>query len=91
MDVQSDVGIADADVGTFAGAFAELIDDGVLDLIGNELRVAEFLRKDDRIDGKSLFQSDVLAPVNVLDAIIDVVSRQCLEVLDRFQNTYCGV
>ena len=41
MDVQADVGVGDADIGTLARALAELVDDGILDLVCYELRVAE--------------------------------------------------
>ena len=41
MNVQADVRVADTDVGALAGTLAKLVDDGVLHLVGHELRVAE--------------------------------------------------
>ena len=86
MDMQTDVGIGDADVWTLSCLFAELVDNGILDLIGNKLRVTELLGEYHRINGKGLVVSNVFAPVDVLDTFIDIIGRKCLKVFDRFQN-----
>ena len=43
MNVQSYVGIADADIRAFSCSLTELVDDSIFHLVGNELRVSEFL------------------------------------------------
>ena len=91
MDVQAHVRIAHADVRTVARFLAELVDDGVLHLICHEFRVAELLGEYDGIDGKGLVQRQVFRPVDVLHTFVHVVCRQCLEVLDGFQNTDGGM
>ena len=86
MDVQTDVGIGNTDVRTLSGFLAELVDNGILHLICYKLRMAEFLGEYDRVNGEGFVWSDVFAPVNILHAFIDIVSRQSLEVFDGFQN-----
>ena len=89
--MQTDVRIGNADIGTLTCLFAELVDNGILYLISYKLRMAELLGKDNGVDGKGLVDSDVFAPVNVLDTFIDIVSRESLKMLDGFQNTDGGV
>ena len=60
MDVQSHVRIGDADVRTLARFLAELVDNGIFYLIGHELRVAELVGKDHRVNGKCLVESKIL-------------------------------
>ena len=43
MDMQTDIRVGHRDVGAVAGLFSELVDNGILDLIGYEAGVAEFL------------------------------------------------
>ena len=87
VDVQTHVGIGYTDVRTVARLFAELVDNGVLHLVGYEFRVAEFFREYHRVDGKGLVQCQILCPVDILHTLVDVVCRQGLEVFDGFQNT----
>ena len=91
MDVQSHVGVGDADVRTCSLLFTELVDDGILHLVGDELGVAEFFGEYHRVDSKRLVNIQVFCPVNILDAFIDVIGRQCLEMLDGFQNADSGM
>ena len=86
VDVQADIRIGDADVWTLSGLLAELVNDGILYLVGYKLRMAEFLRENDRVDSKGLVDSDIFAPVKILNALIDIISRQCLKMLDGFQD-----
>ena len=91
MDVQPHIRVRDADIRTLARLLAELVDNGILHLIGNKLGVTELLGKDYRVNGKGLVKGDVLRPVDVLDAFIDIVGRERTEALDGFQNADCGV
>ena len=43
VDVQTDVGVGNADVGAFSGGFAEIVDNGVLYFVCYEFRMAELL------------------------------------------------
>ena len=54
VDVQPQVGVGHRDVGAVARLLAELVDDGVLHLVADKLRVAEFLGENDGVDGKGL-------------------------------------
>ena len=45
MDMQTDVWIGDADIGTLASAFTELIDNSIFDFVGYELGMTELLRE----------------------------------------------
>ena len=86
--VETDVGVGDADVGALALRLAEIVDDGVLHLIGHELGVAELLRVDHGVDGERGFQVEIAAPIDRLHGLIDVVGIFRLEVLDGFQDAH---
>ena len=87
MDMQTHVWIGNADIGTLASLLAELVDNGILHLVSHKLRVSEFLREYHRVDGKRLVEGEIVRPVHRLHTFVDIVSRQCLEALDGFQNT----
>ena len=84
MDVQAYVGIGNTDIRALPRFLAELVHDGVLYLVSHELRVTELIGKDHRVYGKGLVQVQILCPVNVFYTVVNVVGRQCLEVLDGF-------
>ena len=52
---------------------AELIDDGVLDLLGDELRVNQLLRATRSTDGQGLSCRQMVAPVNHLGAGVEII------------------
>ena len=84
MDVQAYIGIGNTDIRTLARLLAELVYDGILHLVSHELRVAELVGEDHRVHGKGFVQIQILCPVNGLYSFVNIVGRQCLEVLDRF-------
>ena len=88
MDMQADVRIGEGDVGSLSRALAELVHDGVLDLIGDEVGVAELVTVDDGVHGEGLSLGDIGAPVQVFHIIIYVVGGGSLEMLDGFKDTY---
>ena len=87
MDVQPQVGIGHRDVGTNAGLLAELVHDGVLHLIGHELRVTEILREHHGVDGKCLLLVQIVRPVDGFYLVVDIVGAACLEMLDGLQDS----
>ena len=91
MDVQPDVGVGDTDVRPLSRLLAELVNNGILHLVGHELRMPELVREDDRVDGKGLVDRQIAGPVNILHTLVDVVGRQRLEVLDGFEDADGGV
>ncbi len=91
VDVETDVGVAQRDIGAVARLLAELVDDGVFHLVADEVGIAEFLGIDHGVDGEGLALFDVLAPVDFLHLIIYVFCRAGLEVLDGLQHAYGGV
>ena len=55
VDVEADVGIADADAGALAIFLVKEVGNGVLDTIGDKTGVVEILAIDGSVDGKSRF------------------------------------
>ena len=53
--------------------------------------MSEFLREHNRVNRETLFQVEILCPVYFLYFVIHLVGRVCLEVCNRFQNSYCRV
>ena len=84
MDVQTDVGVCYRDVRPVARLFPELVDNGILHLIADELGMPEFFREDHSIDGERLVVVEVGRPVCLFDFLVDVVSTISLEVSDGF-------
>ena len=85
VDIEFDVGIDDADVGAVARAFAELVHDGILHLVGHKLAVAEFVAEDHAVHGKGLVHGEDFLPVDLLHGIIHLVGRPGLEVFQGLQ------
>ena len=86
MDVQAQVGVGDRDVGSLAGLLAELVDDGVLHLVADKLRVSELLGEDDGIHRKRLVLSQILVPVDVFHGLVHLVGAMRLEAIDGLEN-----
>ena len=84
MDVQADVRVGNGYVRTLSCLLTELINDSVLDFISDELRVAELLRENDRVNGEGRFQIQVFRPVHRFDTLVDIIGRKCLEMFDWF-------
>ena len=88
VDIELHVRIGDADVGAFTCRVAEIIDNGVLDLIGNELRMAEFVGEHDGIHSEGRMDIQVLAPVNLANGFVDAIRILGLEMLDGLEHTH---
>ena len=86
MDMQSQVGIGHRDARPLACSLTQLIYDGILHLVAHELRVTEILGEHDRIHGKRFVVAQILAPVNLLDFLIDLVGAMSFEMGDRLQD-----
>jgi hypothetical protein len=84
MDVQAYVWIGNAYIRALTHFLAELVYDGILHLVSHELRVTELIRKYYRVHGKCLIQVQIFGPVYGFYSFVNVVGRQCLEVLDGF-------
>ena len=85
MDVQLQVGIGYRDVRALSCLLTELVDNGILHLIADKLRVTEFLGEYHGIHGERLGGLQVLAPVYLHDGIVDIVGAQSLESVDGLQ------
>ena len=90
MDIQTDVGIGDTDIGAFAVLLAEIVHDGVFHFIGHELRMTELLGIDYRVDRKSRFQIEKIVPFHAAHGVVDIVGISCLKSFDGFQNSDGG-
>ena len=91
VDVQADVGVGHRDVRTVARMFAELVDDGILHLIGHELGVAELLGEYHRVYGESLAVVEVFRPFHLHHLVVHVVGTTGFEVDNGFQNADSSV
>ena len=86
VDVEPEVGVADGDVGAFARLLAELVDDGILHFVTDELRVTELFREDHSVYGKGLVEVEVLAPVHLHHLVVHVLGREGAEMGDGLEN-----
>ena len=86
VDVETHVGVGDANGGAFAGGFSEEIDDGIFDFICHELRVAELFGIDDGVHDEGGVQINEVIPAHLSDGIIDLICILCLKMSDGFQN-----
>lgn len=91
VDVESYVRIADRYIRSLACQFTELIDDGVLHLVGDEARVFELFGIDHRVNRECLSFEDIFAPINLLHLVVHVLCTLRLEVGDGLQHTDGGV
>ena len=91
VDMEADVGIRHRHIRPVARLLAELVDDGVLHLVGHKARVAELLAIYNGVDRERLALLDVLAPVNFLHLVVHVLGRARLETGYRLQDTDCRV
>ena len=73
VHIESDVRVGHADIGSFARFLPELVDDGILHLIGHELGVFELLGEDHGVDSKGLVKTQVLGPVDSLHLVVYVI------------------
>ena len=87
VHIQLDVGICHTNIRTFALFLAKIVHNGVLHLISNKLGVAELLRIDHRIDGKSSVQIEIVSPFDGLYCLVDSFCIESLEMLDRFEHS----
>ena len=60
VDIELDIGLADADIGALARCFAEIINDGVLHLVGYEFRVAELGGINHGVNGEGRVEVEIL-------------------------------
>ena len=90
MNVQLYIRVCDSYVRAFPGALAEIIDDGILHLVGDELGMAKVLRIDDGVDGKRSIEVEVTAPVDFLHGGVDLVGIAGLEVFYRLEYAHGG-
>ena len=88
VHVELDVGVGDADVGALARFLAEIVDDGILHLVGHKLRVAEFLRINHRVDRERRVDVQIIAPVDGSHGVVDVVGIFGREMFDGFEDTH---
>ena len=86
VDVQAQVGVGDADVRPLARSLAQLVDDGVLHLVADELGMAEILAEHHAVDSEGLVVGEVLAPVNLLDGFVNFVGAAGFEMVDGLQD-----
>ena len=86
MHVEPDVGVGHRDVGSLSCLFPELVNDGTVHLTGYEFGVSELFREHHRVNGKALFQVQVLAPVHCFDGVIHLVGGCGFEVFDGLQH-----
>ena len=91
MDVQTKVRIGYRYVRSYASILAELVNDGVLHLVRNELRVAELLGEHHRIDCKGHLVVHQSAPVNLLHLIVYIIGAACLEFLYWLKYPYSSM
>ena len=82
MDVETYVGIGNTDIGALSRLLAELIYDGVLHLVGNKLRVAEFVGEHHGIHCECLVVVEIFRPIHLLYLLIHIICRLGLEVSD---------
>ena len=87
MNIQTDVGIAHADIRAGSGGFTKLIDDGIFHFVGDKARVAKLFGVDHRVDTECLSMFNILAPVNFPHFIVHVFSRASFEMRDGFQDS----
>ncbi len=88
VDVQLYVGVYDTYVWTVAGLLAELVNDSVLHLVGNELGVLELVAENHAVHGKGGVVAQILCPVYLFYGVIYLVGGLCLEVADGLEDTY---
>ena len=82
-----DVWICYRDIWTIACALPELVNYGILYLIGYKTTVSEFIGIHYRIYRKSLSLTDVLRPVQFLHFFVNVFCRVRLEMAYRFKDS----
>ena len=90
MDVETYVGISHGDVGALADGLTEVVDNGVLHLVGDKLGVAEVFRVDNGVDGECGVGVQDVAPLVMPHGLVDLVGRSGGEVLERLENPYGG-
>ncbi len=73
-------------VRTLAAAFAELIDDCVFHAQRGELRVRDAARTADRVDRKGVGGAEMLAPVDLVRAAVQIVTVGDGKLRDRHQH-----
>ena len=82
MDVETYIGIGNTDIGALSRLLAELIYNGVLHLVGNKLRVAEFVGEHHGIHCECLVVVEIFRPIHLLYLLIHIICRLGLEVSD---------
>jgi hypothetical protein len=74
------------DAGTFARTRPELIDDGVLDALRDELRVVQRGRRTDRVNRERAIDREMLRPVDMLHACVKRIGIRDIELVQRQQD-----
>ena len=83
--VQQHVRFVDTHAGTFAGLLAEIVHDGILHLVGNELGMTELFTEYNRVHGKGLVRIQIVFPSDGFNLFVNLVGILGCEVFDGFQ------
>ena len=86
MDIDPDVGVADADIRPLVPFLAEPVGNGVLHAVCHELGVAEVVGEDDGIDEKRLLHVHIVFPVHLPHHLIHLIGIGGFELLDGFEH-----
>ncbi len=90
MDVKEEVRIRNAYRRTAPCLVAEIVGDTVLDAVCHKTGVVEFLASDRGIDGKSIIDAHIFAPVDLTDDVIEILGIVSRKFLDRLQDAQRG-
>ena len=91
VDMQSQVGIGNRYIRTCARLLAELVNDGILHLVGYEFRVTELLGENHGVHSKCFLVVQILSPVDALYLLVNIIGALCLEMLDGLEDADSGM
>ena len=90
MDIQLHVRILDTYGRPLVVFLHEMVGDGVLSLIGEELRMTEVFGMDDSVDREGFLRVQILGPIHRLNDLVDLIRISCGKLMDRLKNAQSG-